>query len=76
MRQYAWLELHKGLWYLLTDVRAGPLEASRKWMEKERALTELAAEGWEISGPYPEDLGVAQKVERGFMGTRWSAVVH
>jgi len=76
MRQYAWLELHKGLWYLLTDVRAGPLEASRKWMEKERALTELAAEGWEISGPYPEDPGSRQKVERRFHGYALVRVVH
>jgi len=73
MRSYAWLELQK-IWYLLTDVRL-VLLSSRKWMEKERALTELAAEGWEISGRTGGS-GVAAEGGAEVHGTRWSASVH
>jgi hypothetical protein len=53
MHQYAWLELHEGMWHLLTDVRSKHNEVSRKWVDKDIAITELIQDGWSITGPYP-----------------------
>lgn len=56
MRQYAWLELHKGMWHLLTDIKSESVSASRKWTDRDAAILELKEEGWTISGQYPNQL--------------------
>jgi hypothetical protein len=56
MRQFAWLESYKGMWYLLTDIKSETVEASRKWADKQEAISELTEEGWTISGQYPNEL--------------------
>jgi hypothetical protein len=67
MRQYAWLELNEGRWHLLTDVREKPCLENRNWPDTDAALTELEAEGWIISGYYPnersERLGLGNKYQ-------------
>jgi hypothetical protein len=55
-QQIAWLELHGGMWHLLTDVREESVNGSRKWADKKAAISELSEEGWKISGPYPNRL--------------------
>ena len=68
MHQYAWLELHEGMWHLLTDVRSKHNEVSRKWVDKDIAITELMQEGWTITGPYRNWLSIKLKSNRDSMG--------
>jgi hypothetical protein len=68
MRQFAWLELHKGTWYLLTDIREETIQASRKWTDKDTAISELIEEGWEISGPYPNKLSIMLNLGNKYRG--------
>jgi|WetSurMetagenome_2_1015567.scaffolds.fasta_scaffold117438_3 hypothetical protein len=56
MRQYAWLEIHKGIWYMVTDIASPSTSSGRMWIDKETAITELTEEGWIISGKYPNQL--------------------
>ena len=55
-QQFAWLELHKGRWYLLTDIQREAVSARRKWTDQNAAISELMEEGWTISGFYPNEL--------------------
>ncbi len=55
MNRYAWLEFNEGTWHLLTDNPGNP---SRRWADKTAALSELAKEGWNISGPFPKCYGL------------------
>lgn len=56
MRRYAWLELDKGMWHLLTHLDAEAAESTRRWADEQRALEELMEEGWTIVRPYPDRL--------------------
>ncbi len=49
--EYAWLELDGGIWRLLTG---NAEDSPRAWADKDIALSTLAQEGWQISGPFPE----------------------
>ncbi len=51
--RYAWLEFRRGFWLMLTDQKNEPNEAARIWTNEKAALSELAADGWTISGPHP-----------------------
>jgi len=66
--QYAWLELDRGMWHLLTDVHAEPQAAKRKWADRDAAFAELKEEGWEITGPYPGRLPIKIKTNLRFYG--------
>jgi len=55
MNRYAWLEFNGGTWRLLTG---NPENPSRSWADRRLALSELAEEGWKISGPFPKRLGL------------------
>ena len=57
MRQYAWLDLHGGVWLLVT---ANPNEPSRRRTDEDAALAELKEEGWTITGPHPKRLLIKQ----------------
>jgi hypothetical protein len=48
--QRAWLEFDTGYWLLLTDGRNQGGGAVRTWADKSAALSELACEGWTVSG--------------------------
>ncbi len=53
MHQNAWLDFYRGKWHLLTGSHTDPV---RIWVDKEAALSTLAGEGWEISGPHQNEL--------------------
>ncbi len=63
MRQYAWLETHRGMWYMVTDIASKTANSNRMWIDKNTAISELSEEGWEISGQYPNQL--SQKLNLG-----------
>lgn len=74
--RYAWLEFHRGVWLLLTDDKKKPAESARTWMDKEAALSQLAAEGWTISGPYPRSGKLAWSSKTRFYGFALTRVIH
>jgi hypothetical protein len=55
MNRYAWLEFNGRTWHLLTS---NPENAPRSWDDKGSALSDLAEEGWRISGPFPKRQGL------------------
>jgi hypothetical protein len=63
MRQFAWLELYKGMWYLVVDIASPSTCSSRIWIDKNVAITELEEEGWAVTGQYPNRL--SQKLNLG-----------
>ncbi len=73
MNRYAWLEFDGGTWHLLTDNRENP---SRRWADKGLALSELAEEGWKISGPFPKRFGLDPTANEGLYGFILSRAVH
>ena len=76
MRQFAWLELYRGMWYLLTDVASETASASRKWIDKDAALTELEEEDWIISGPYPNQLSKKLNLGNKYKGYGQIRTIH
>jgi hypothetical protein len=76
MRQYAWLELDKGMWCLLTDIKNDPNESMRRWADKNAAIAELKDEGWTITGPYTKRCGGKQHPERRFHGYGLMRTIH
>ena len=73
MHQYAWLEFHCGKWHLLTGKQTDPV---RIWMDRYAALSALAEEGWEISGPYPKRFPIRKHPRERFYGYGLTRVVH
>jgi hypothetical protein len=73
MRQYAWLDFYRGKWHLLTGEHTDPV---RIWVEKQAALSALAEEGCEISGPYPKRFPIKKKPRERFYGYGSMRVVH
>jgi hypothetical protein len=67
MREYAWLELYKGMWHLITDLRAKPGMSGRNWPNVDAAIAELGEEGWKVSESYQnrlaEKLDLTKKVQ-------------
>lgn len=74
--RYAWLEFHRGIWLLLTDEEKVPATGDRKWMDKDAALSDLAAEGWMISGPFPRRQKVRNDSRRRFYGFALIRTIH
>lgn len=56
MHRFAWLELDEGMWHLLTHLAAEPAASTRRWSDRQHALTELMEEGWTVVRPYPQEL--------------------
>jgi hypothetical protein len=42
------------MWHFLTNLFSDPAKSTRRWPNKQRALEELAREGWTMLYPYPE----------------------
>ncbi len=76
MPQYAWLELHEGLWHLITDLKAKPSQASRNWPDKDVAMAELGEEGWRISDPYQNKLSKRLGLDQRLQGWGLIRTVH
>jgi hypothetical protein len=74
--RYAWLEFHRGVWLLLTDDKNEPAEAARTWIDRKTALSDLVAEGWTISGPFPRRMTVEMDSKRRFYGFALTRTVH
>ncbi len=74
--RYAWLEFHRGTWILLTDDESERTEAVRRWIDRETALSELAGEGWTISGPFPSRESRAGDSTSGFYGFALTRTIH
>jgi hypothetical protein len=74
--RYAWLEFHRGIWLLLTDDKSEPVEAAQRWIDEGMALSELSAEGWMISGPFPKRREVAFDSSRKFYGLALTRTIH
>ena len=73
MKQLAWLDFYRGRWHLATSNIRDPI---RRWTDKETALSELANEGWTISGPHPRQLSVKRLQGKGFYGFALTRMVH
>ena len=52
MYRYAWLEFDGGMWHLVKDLFADPGKSTRRWSDRECALTDLMEEGWTVVRPY------------------------
>jgi hypothetical protein len=76
MPQYAWPELDRGMWHLLTDVRSKPNEASRKGPDRNVALEELQQEGWTITGPYANRISINLKINQKVYGYGLVSTMH
>jgi hypothetical protein len=73
MHQYAWLDFYGECWHLVTgDVH----DDHRKWTGRESALSELAAEGWMISGPYGKPPTIKHDANRHFYGYGLMRTIH
>jgi hypothetical protein len=68
MRQFAWLELYRGMWHLLTDIESESVKASRKWEDVFAAISELRDEGWTIAGSYPNELSDRMNLGNKYQG--------
>jgi hypothetical protein len=75
-RQYAWLELYKGMWHLLTDIKSESLDASRKWADKDVAISELIEDGWTVAGKYPNWLSDKLNLGNKFHGYGLIRTIH
>ena len=75
-RQFAWLELYKGMWHLLTDIKSESVDASQKWTDRDVAITELLAEGWTISGQYPNWLSDKLDLGNKYQGFGLMRTIH
>jgi hypothetical protein len=73
MRQVAWLDFYRGKWRLVTG---NPEEPNRKWEDKVAALSDLANEGWIISGPYPKRQKSNRDSRLRFLGFALKRMVH
>lgn len=76
MRRYAWLELDKGMWHLLTHLDADAGESTRQWTDEQRALEDLTEEGWTIVRPYPEMLPIWQDQGERLVGYGLTRTLH
>ncbi len=65
MNRYAWLDFEGGAWHLLTD---SPESLPRRWADRNLALSQLAEEGWSISGPFPRRSGPDPASNQGLYG--------
>ena len=66
--RYAWLEHEEGIWHLLTNLFADPVESTRRWSSRQLAFNELMREGWVIVGAYPENPAMPRPVGGGSRG--------
>jgi len=57
-------------------MESNPLDPVRQWIDEERALSDLAGEGCNISGLYPTKPDVSVKRWRIFQGYALERVVH
>jgi hypothetical protein len=73
IRQLAWLDFHRGEWHLITG---NPRDPIRQWMDKEKALSDLAGEGWNINGPFPKKPDLSVKAWGPFQGYSLERIVH
>jgi hypothetical protein len=73
MKQLAWLEFYRGKWHLMTSNPGDPI---RQWTDRKTALSDLAGEGWDISGRYPKRPGVGVKSWGIFQGYALRRLVH
>jgi hypothetical protein len=65
-----------GIWLLLTDDKNEPVEAARRWIDREAALSDLAGEGWDISGPYPRPPNTGERSWGIFQGYALNRAIH
>jgi hypothetical protein len=73
MRQYAWLDFHGGCWHLITRDARNP---DRKWVSRNLALSDLAAEGWVIDGPRGKQPTIRHDANRHFYGYELRRTIH
>ena len=60
MYRYAWLEFDGGMWHLVKDLFADPGKSTRRWSDRECALTDLMEEGWTVVRPYSSKLPMGE----------------
>jgi len=73
MRQYAWLDFHGGCWHLITGNANDP---GRKWAHRDRALSDLEAEGWMVEGPNGKQPTMRHEANRHFYGYGLKRTIH
>lgn len=73
MRQLAWLDFYRGKWHLMTS---NPGDSIRHWTDEKTAVSDLAREGWNISGPYPKRRKLALDSRRMFFGFALTRAIH
>ena len=76
MRQYAWLELNDRIWYLITDIAADTLNASRAWIGRDAAIADLEEEGWIVVGQYPNQLSEKLRLGNKYRGYALTRTIH
>jgi hypothetical protein len=59
MKQLEWLDIYRGKWRLITGIPQDPV---RQWTDMLTALSDLAGEGWSISGPYLKEGGAKREL--------------
>ena len=72
-RQLGWLVFYRGKWHLITGK---PPDHIRQWIDEEAALSDLADEGWDISGSYPKRLLARKHLREMFYGYGLRRTIH
>jgi hypothetical protein len=73
MKPLAWLGFYREKWHLMTSKLSDPV---RQWIDKETALSDLAGEGWSISGPNSEILNTRTKSGERFSEYELNRIVY
>ena len=73
MKQLAWLDFHRGEWRFITG---NPWDPIRQWADEETALSDLAGEGWDISGLYRKRLPAERRTRQMFYGYGLTRTIH
>jgi hypothetical protein len=73
MHQYAWLDFHGIHWRLITG---NANDRFRKRTNRDRALSDLTAEGWIVNGPHGRRPTMKHSANRHFYGYALKRTVH
>ena len=73
MPQYAGLDFHGGHWHLITG---NAHERVRKWTNRDRALSDLTADGWIVDEPHGRKPTMRHDANRHFYGYALKRMVH
>jgi hypothetical protein len=73
MRQIAWLDFHGGCWRLVTGNANDP---DRRWAHRDKAFSDLTAEGRMIDGPHGKQPTMRHVTNRHFYGYGLMRTIH